>query len=307
MEINKSKKEMIASKSVGIVCRTKNRPQFLKRAIKSIISQEYKNWQCVIVNDGGDSGIVEDVLYECGQNFLDRIRIVNHRLSLGMEAASNVGLKLLDTDFYVIHDDDDSWSPSFLSFCVDALEDGFGGNVQGVVGRTKKVVEIVDGSTIKQKKVQHFLPELRGITIPRIAQSNPFMPIAFVYTREALDKLEGYDEELPVVGDWDFNLRFISQFDIAYVPRAVAYYHVRKTSRGDSSDNSISKELEHQHYRSIIVNRYIRSGIRKGNICLGDILVASEPNIYSNRLGEKLSYWFARIKKICAVSWNLKK
>ena len=48
--------------TVGIVVRTKDRPQFLTRALRSITAQSYADWQAIIVNDGGDPATVREVV-----------------------------------------------------------------------------------------------------------------------------------------------------------------------------------------------------------------------------------------------------
>ena len=46
---------------VSIITRTKNRPQFLKRACESLINQTFKNYEWIIVNDAGDISHIEKV------------------------------------------------------------------------------------------------------------------------------------------------------------------------------------------------------------------------------------------------------
>lgn len=285
------------SASVQIVMRTKDRPLFFARALESVTSQTHANWHCSVINDGGDPAAVDSVVATLGNDFLEKLSVVHNASSLGMEAASNLGLHDHSADYYVIHDDDDSWDPDFLEQCIKALESQETSSVQGVVAHTAKVMEVVEENEIVTRKTSTFLPEVTSFTIPRVIQNNPFMPIAFVYSKKALDLLEGYDESLPVVGDWEFNLRFIRHFDIAYVPNTTAYYHVRMESRGDSSDNSISKALSHQHYRSLIINRHIRQSMDEGSLTLGHMLAAAEPGLHSNRLGEKLSHWYPKLRK----------
>ncbi len=282
--------------SVQIVMRTKDRPLFLARALESVTRQTHANWHCSVINDGGDKASVDSVVANLGNDVLEKLSVVHNESSLGMEAASNLGLRDHSADYYVIHDDDDSWEPDFLEQCVKALVSQKTSSVEGVVAHTTKVMEVVEENEIATRKTSTFLPEVTSFTIPRVIQNNPFMPIAFVYSRKALDLLGGYDESLPVVGDWEFNLRFVRHFDIAYVPETTAYYHVRVEPRGDSSDNSISKALAHQHYRSMIINRHIRQAMDDGSLTLGHMLAAAEPGLHSNRLGEKLSHWYPKLK-----------
>ena len=44
---------------VAVITRTKDRSEFLKRAINSVLSQTFEDWLHVIVNDGGNSKTVD--------------------------------------------------------------------------------------------------------------------------------------------------------------------------------------------------------------------------------------------------------
>jgi hypothetical protein len=123
------------------------------------------------------------------------------------------------------------------------------------------------------------------------------MPIAFLYTQRALDEVGGYDETLEVAGDWDFNLRFVEKFDIAYVGSTVANYHVRPQTRGDMTDNSISRMETHHFYRTLILNRYVRKAMEEGNISMAHLIAATDTARDINRLGEKLAYSVPRFKR----------
>ncbi|MCD8481410.1 MAG: glycosyltransferase [Verrucomicrobia bacterium] len=94
--------------------RTKNRPVLLVRAIDSVVQQRHQNWQLVIVNDGGDPAPVEALVAAVQPEQRARIQILHHPQSLGMEAASNAGLRALQTDYVMVHDDDDSLHADFF-------------------------------------------------------------------------------------------------------------------------------------------------------------------------------------------------
>ncbi len=115
---------MHALSTVQIALRTKNRELFLKRALQSISQQSYTNWHCTVVNDGGEAQIVEDLILTLPVMMQNKITVIHHKSSKGMEAASNVALNNFSADYYVIHDDDDSWAPDFLEKSVSYLPSG---------------------------------------------------------------------------------------------------------------------------------------------------------------------------------------
>ena len=48
---------------------------------------------------------------------------------------------------------------------------------------------------------------LQNVYLSDLAVENRFPPISFLFRRSVYDKIGGFDEELPVLGDWDFNLK----------------------------------------------------------------------------------------------------
>lgn len=276
---------------IQIVVRTLNRPLFLQRAIRSICEQSYFNWHCTVVNDGGNQKEVERIIDDMSHEYsfiLEKFNIIHNINSRGMEAASNLGLKNFVADYYIIHDDDDSWDSNFLYNCITFFQNNTISSIQGVVGRTIKVNEEIRGNSIKIRSSKTLFSQVKSFTIPRVLQNNPFMPIAFMYSHEALEKVGFYDETLAVVGDWDFNIRFISFFDIAYVPEAIAFYHVRKKRFFNFYDNSISNNVKHSLYKSIIINKYVRESLNKNTSSIGSIIASVTVNYYITRFMEAL-------------------
>ncbi|MBU6418816.1 MAG: glycosyltransferase family 2 protein [Proteobacteria bacterium] len=75
-----------------------------------------------MVNDGGDATILEEVLAPFRDAFGGRVSVLHHPRSLGMEAASNAGLKAASGRYFAIHDDDNRWNAAFLARTVAFLE-----------------------------------------------------------------------------------------------------------------------------------------------------------------------------------------
>nr|NLD40617.1 glycosyltransferase [Actinomycetales bacterium] len=107
--------------SVAIVMRTKDRPILLSRAIDDVLSQSFRDWELIIVNDGGDPARVEELVSVREASAAGRIRVIHHHESLGMEAASNAAIRASASEFLAVHDDDDTWDPDFLHLTVDYL------------------------------------------------------------------------------------------------------------------------------------------------------------------------------------------
>jgi glycosyltransferase involved in cell wall biosynthesis len=275
---------MISRPRVSVVTRTKNRPLLLGRAIASVLAQDFSSWEMLIVNDGGEREPVERLVRHAAARAHGRIRVIHNPQSLGMEAASNRALDQATGEYVVIHDDDDSWEPSFLQTCVtymDQADDCVG----GVVTRSMKVTEQLYDDRVEVERSDPYTPGLTSVTLLDMARTNMFPPIAFLYRRAALDRIGRYRADLPVLGDWEFNLRFLSEYEIEVIPEPLANYHHRpKTTEGIYSNTIIGGVDLHRKYDTRLRNQWLRDDVRAGKFGVG--FLVSMGRMLGNQLWE---------------------
>ena len=269
---------------VAVIMRTKDRKIFLDRAIKSVINQTYSDWILVIVNDGGSLRDIEELLKLYEDKYRRRIKLINNEKSLGMEAASNEGIKAVDSEYVVIHDDDDTWNINFLERTVGYLESKKSCN--GVITQSNKVIEKIKGDKIKIKKIKPFNSELKGIiSLYDLCLKNLFSPISFIYRRKVLEEIGMYNEELPVLGDWDFNIRFIKRYDIDVIEELLANYHQRpEINKGKYSNSIIGKRNRHIYYEILLQNKFLRDDLENGKFGIGTLINLSRAIKKSNSI-----------------------
>ena len=249
---------------VAIITRTKNRNVLLRRAAQSVSAQTYDNYIWVVVNDGGDEAAVRRVIEE---STVDRRKsvLVSNAESLGMEAASNLGIRNCTSDYVLIHDDDDSLAPEFLERTVAFLEGHQGVRYGGVITKSLYVSEEIQGERVIEYERRPYQDWVRNVHLAEMFRGNFFAPIAFIYRRAVWDDIGGYNETLPVLGDWYFNLEFLMRENIGIIHEPLAYYHHRDrtTSGGGNiySNSVVGGISKHEEYNAIIRNEFIRNGL----------------------------------------------
>lgn len=262
---------------VAVVTRTRDRPLLLRRAMASVLAQTAGSWVHVIVNDGGDPGPVDSLVEEFGAAYAGRVRVLHNPRSTGMEAASNRGVRESESDYVAIHDDDDTWHPEFLETMVGVLDAREGSVVRGAVCHSVLVEERIEGGGVEEVRRRSFNAGLAGISLPRLARDNLFPPISFVFDRAAAAAVGPFDESLPVLGDWEFNLRFCAEYEIEVVRRELAFWHHRLGGVDPSYANSVNSRLaEMQRARDAIVNARTRAALRAGASSLGGLVAAGD-------------------------------
>lgn len=253
---------------IAIITRTKDRSVFLPRAIKSIAEQTFSDYIHVIVNDGGDEAKVEEIINSQKPEVQSKIKLFHRPTPSGApDTIFNESIDRVDSEYVAILDDDDTWHRDFLLQTTKCLDENksFG----GVVVRTDKVIERVNGHTIRIIKSERLLPDLQAISLYRQFMDNQLMTNAFVFRRSSYEKVGKYDESLPVVADWEFGIRFLQECEVEFLDPgfALANYHHRVGTK----DNSFSKH-SHRKYITLVANKYLRKDLKKGVLGAGYIM-----------------------------------
>ena len=212
-----------------------------------------------MVNDAGEKEGVDAIAAEARKRGVE-VKVLHREESKGMEAASNAGIRSCDSEYIVIHDDDDSWEPDFLKKTVAFLDSE--PLFAGVITHTLLVNEVIKDGVPRTTSSYGFNTWLKSVYLMEMLMVNSFPPISFLYKREVYDRIGGYDESLPVLGDWDFNIRFLKTADIGVIPELLALYHHRDTIT-DASDvygNTVNAGIsQHIRYDAILRNHYLRT------------------------------------------------
>lgn len=259
---------------VAVVTRTKNRAILLERAIHSVLEQKFHDWTHVIVNDGGDAEEVHRVLASNLDAYRGRIVVINNPASVGMEAASNIGIRACLSEFVVIHDDDDSWEPDFLASCVEFMDSTNKPQLDcsygGVVTHSLRVIEEMDGQDVRRVEAEPFNAWMSSVSLFRLAAGNTFPPISFLFRRDVWEEVGCFREELPVLGDWDFHLRVCVRYEIGLIPKLLANYHHRTTIQsGDYGNTVFVADAKHRAYENLYRNELLRRDLETGKPGLG--------------------------------------
>ncbi|WP_234977389.1 glycosyltransferase family 2 protein [Ferrimonas marina] len=237
--------------SVLIITRTKDRPELLVRALDSVDQQSFSDYLHLVVNDGGNPDVLDAILAASPN---DRRKVIHHPHSLGMEAATNSALRAHQARYVVVHDDDDSWQPEFLSEAVGYL-DGHEKET-GVVCNIQQVFEKVEEGRVTTLSSRPFNPAVAHFLRDDFFVANQFVPIAFLYRYAVHDEIGLYDERLRVCGDLDFHIRLLQRHSIGKLPGFLANYHIRVATPVPTLSNSVSDKAKHLHFAQQVIEAH---------------------------------------------------
>lgn len=248
--------------------RSRNRSLLLDRALRDVLGQTVTGWTLVVVNDGGNRDEVDPVVDRYRSQLGDRIQVIHHDTSLGMEAASNAGIRASDSEFIAIHDDDDEWHPAFLERTLAHLAQH---DDAGVAVRTELVFERITSGRIEEVSREIFQPELQAVTLFDTLRHNRCVPISILYRRSVHEQIGYYDESLSVVGDWEFQLRLLQRHTLGFLgEEPLAYWNQRTEATGDLGNSVIIGDAEHKRLDKQVRENHLRDHV--GQAGLGALL-----------------------------------
>lgn len=263
------------SPRVSILTRTQDRSVLLERAIQSVLGQNFTQWEHILVNDGGNPDELELVLHPYRRAYGDRLIVLHNHEPRGMQEALNRGVVNARGEFLCIHDDDDSWGADFLRATTAFLDrEGADSRVQGVATQVVRIDEFLreDGFVAEMRR-EPYQP-FEAVDLQRAAGENPFPPIALCYRRSVHETIGHFRQRFGVLGDWDFNLRFLAAFDIGVLDRPLAHYHWRAEGPVHGTlGNSVSAGLDEHERRLVdLRNHHLREDLYGRGTGLGRLL-----------------------------------
>jgi len=268
--------------------RTYERPVLLARAIASVQNQTFSDWHLVVVNNGGDAATVDKVVAVARNSTPSgSISVLHLPERVGMEEASNEGLRATQSKYFAIHDDDDSWAAEFLQRTVAHFEKH--STAAAVVSGITRIYETYRAGKVWTVKGEYFYMAPERLTYRGMIGQNTFPPIAALFDRRLLTQVGEFDATLPVLGDWEFNLRAVHEGGFSFLPERLANYHTRTPESEASFGNSITVGIDlHRTVKKQLQERWLTEpdvdGENKGEL---SIKIAAEIALHEAELARR--------------------
>ena len=229
MPINDVPNTAKATPLVSVVVPVYNAEKYIRSAIDSVLAQDYRPLEIVVVDDGSTDATLQ-VLSE----YEDQIRIFSQP-NKGSAAARNLGAKLAEGAYVAFIDADDYWFPGKLRAQVAALQE--------------------TGARMSFSRFQFWhaddnglwpAPELALPEVPGQMVAGPLVEIRWVYAdllldclvwtstvvveRQILLNIGGFNEDLRKGQDYDLWLRLSREFAMASLGQVTALYRIHGES-----------------------------------------------------------------------------
>ncbi|MBW1802911.1 MAG: glycosyltransferase family 2 protein, partial [Deltaproteobacteria bacterium] len=226
---------------VSVIIPTFNRADRVPRAVSSVISQTFTDYEIIVVDDGSDDG-TKDFLAQ----FHDNIRYISHPKNIGVSAARNSGIKASRYPLIAFLDSDDYWLPKKLDLQVKFFRD----DPEAVACQTEEIW-IRNGHRVNPRK-KHLKPS--GYIFEPSLKLCLISPSAVMLRRSLFDKVGLFDEEFPVCEDYDLWLRITCQHPVHLIDQGLA------VKEGGGPDQLSSSRKGMDRFRIQAMLKILKSG-----------------------------------------------
>lgn len=212
---------------ISVVLPVYNQPELLREALQSIQNQSIEDIEVVVIDDASEEAI-SPVISEFGE----WVRLVSHETNRGAAAARNTGIQHARRRYIAFLDADDTWEPMKLEKQLAVFENG-GDNI-GLV-YTGFVQYELDGTKWER------YPEASGdIYIEELERDRVHPTSTVMVRRDVLDKVGGFDADLPSRQDYDLWIRISEFYEVDYVDEIL----VDKREQPDSISKDFDSRIE---------------------------------------------------------------
>jgi|SRR3989344_4146168 len=227
---------------ISVIVPTYNRGYIIIEALKSIVAQTLQNFEIIVVDDGSTDNTREIV-----EAFPDaRIRYIKHEENKGLATALNTGFRAARANFLAELSTDDTWTKTdMLELCYNKLYSS-PQDVGGVYVGIQK--SNIDGS--ERFSPSEDVEPKEGFLYELFLEGNFTGFQAMVLKKTAFEAVNGVDENLLALQDWDFLIRFSKAHKLLYIPEVMVKIPILE----DSITKNQKKRLL---YREAIFNKHL--------------------------------------------------
>ncbi|TBW25569.1 glycosyltransferase family 2 protein [Gramella sp. KN1008] len=191
---------------VSIIIPTYNRTHLIGETLESVLAQSFKEWECIVVDDGSNDYIEELMDFYCEKD--DRIffyRRQGHRRK-GANSCRNYGFELSKGEYIQWFDSDDLMVPDFLASKIRALHQT---NYDFVISKSINFRDPNPGKIISRNENYYRFHKYSVTNLNYIEQKINWLTYDFMGKRKILQGIK-FNEKLSSGQEYNFFCKLTS-------------------------------------------------------------------------------------------------
>jgi len=229
--------------TVGVIIPAYNAAGYLPFAIESVMSQTFEDWQILLVDDGSTDNTAE-VVAPFAQRLGAKLKYIRQE-NRGLPAARNTAIRNSDAEFLALLDADDVWLPIRLEESVKALRE------RPQAGMAYGLVTGIDPEDRLGPPWVGNLSDVEGHIARQIYTRKVHLPCPTItFRRRCVDEVGMFDETMRATEDRDLWLRIALRYEVAFVPKILAYYRQSASSMSGDPQRMLTSQRQfiRKHY-----------------------------------------------------------
>ena len=244
-----------------IIITTRNRPYLFKRALESVLCQDYTEYEIIVVNDGSEQQYVQAYI-DITDLYKDKVKfasLIQRHFGHGHSYAMNHGASIANGEYLCFIDDDDYWiDMGYLSRLYKNIQleekpvDLYISNQQASYSDGTQyndviwVEDLIDKLEFYPNKSQRAYP----ISVSQLLNSHGFAHLnCLVFRRNYFLSIDGMDENLRYEDDRDIYYRSIDGAEcMLYDPIIMSHHNIPDSNKRDNL-STMSNKLEKRIYQ----------------------------------------------------------
>ncbi|MCD6265929.1 MAG: glycosyltransferase family 2 protein [Deltaproteobacteria bacterium] len=227
---------------VSVIIPTFNRSEKVVRAVSSVLNQDFRDFEVIVVDDGSI-----DNTHEALSKYMSAIKYIRQSENMGVSAARNRGIKSSIAPWIAFLDSDDYWLTEKLSVQIEYIDQ----NPNTVACQTEEIW-IKNGRRVNPKK-RHKKPS--GNIFTQSLKLCLVSPSSVIIKRSLFENVGLFDETLPVAEDFDLWLRISCRHPIHLIDKGLVV-------KEGGHDDQLSRQFSGMdRFRIKAIVRLVESGI----------------------------------------------
>jgi glycosyltransferase involved in cell wall biosynthesis len=222
--------------TVSVIMPTYNRHQYIGRAIKSVLNQTFKDFELIIINDGG-SRECEKIINSFKSEKV-RYLYIEHG---GLSYALNQGILASRSKYIAYLDDDDRYYPNHLEVLLKGIESS---SYPFVYSDSYRLVKNYKNGKWTNNSKHIFSNDYDPA---RFTESNYIPILNIMHKRECHERIGFFEPDFPNVMDWDLWYKASRLFDFKHIKKVTCEFEYRQ-----EPDSLSGRQLDHIFYTILL-------------------------------------------------------
>lgn len=268
--------------SISVIMATYNRTETISEAIKSVLNQTFKDFELIIINDGGTDKIKKIVESFC----CPKIKYYKLEKNKGLRAALNEGILKAEGKFISYLDDDDVYYPTHLENLLHAFSKT---HKKIIYSSTKMVNGVVKEGKFKAMS----LNKIFNYDFDRDKLLLDFFipPISIMHYKSIFNDAGLFTEDKANAFDWEMWLRMSLKFDMEHLRDVTCEWRLKQdnTTVKNHLETQFIIRMIRKYYtfhkgKTAYINYYLNNNEKRKGYDLYTEIINDYPNYFKAKV-----------------------